>query len=127
MAISAVEWYLWGMARHRKKNRIARPLLLLLGIIGLGLVLWQFNAQSKNRHWQEFSEAGTRALKRGNYNWAEKMYTEALQYAQQQGNEEKEVQSYRLLSRLYDMQGKREKAADMLVRARKVRVGAEKQ
>jgi hypothetical protein len=108
------------MTRRRKNTRIARPLLLLLAAAGLGLILWQLDAQFEERHWTEFSEAGTRALERGNYDWAEKMYTEALQYAQQQGNQDKEVQSYRLLNRLYDMQGEQEKAADMLARARRV-------
>ena len=109
------------MARRRKNTRIPRPLLLLLAIAGLGLILWQFSARFEDRHWQEFTDAGTRALERGNHAWAEKMYTEALQYAQQQGDEEKEVQSYRLLNRLYDMQGEPQRAADMLARARKVR------
>ena len=108
------------MARRQKNTRSLRLLLLPAAAV-LGLVIWQFDAQFERRHWNEFSEAGTRALERGNHAWAEKMYTEALQYAQQQGDEEKEVQSYRLLNRLYDMQGEPEKAADMLARARKVR------
>lgn len=125
MAIFAAEWYLWSMARRRKNIRSARLLLLLLVIPGLGLVLWQLGTQFERRHWHEFSEAGTRALERGNYAWAEKMYTEALQYAQQQGDVEKEVMSYRLLSRLYDMQGESQRAADMLARARKARSGVQ--
>ena len=65
------------MARQRQKPRIPRVLLLLLIAAGLGLLLWQFETESDDRHWQEFSEAGTRALERGNYGWAEKMYSES--------------------------------------------------
>ena len=37
---------------------------------------------SENRYWQEYIDAGDRASERGNYEWAKKMYNEALHYAQ---------------------------------------------
>ena len=40
---------------------------------------------SENRYWHEYIDAGDRASKRGNYEWANKMYNQALQYAQNKG------------------------------------------
>ena len=44
------------------------------------LILMYFS--SENRYWQEYIDAGDRASEHGNYEWAKKMYNEALQYAQ---------------------------------------------
>ncbi len=49
---------------------------LLVAILSLLFFL------GKDRSWQEYIDAGDRALERGNYEWAEKMYGKAMQYAQ---------------------------------------------
>ena len=40
---------------------------------------------SENRYWHEYIDAGDRASERGKYEWANKMYNQALQYAQNKG------------------------------------------
>jgi hypothetical protein len=107
------------MAR-RKQNNITRPLLLVGAVALLGLFLWWFDAASEDRHWNEFSEAGERALKRGNFTYAERMLSESLQYAQAQEDETKMIASYRLLHRLYKAKGEETRAQQMLERARAV-------
>jgi len=107
------------MAR-RKQNNLTRPLLLVGAVALLGLLLWWFDAASEDRHWNEFSEAGKRALERGNLTYAEKMLSESLQYAQGQKDEAKMIASYRLLHRLYKANGEEARAQLMLERARAV-------
>ncbi|MBT4496886.1 MAG: hypothetical protein HOC74_04155 [Gemmatimonadetes bacterium] len=107
------------MAR-RKQNSIIRPLFLVGGVALLGLLLWWFDAASEDRHWNEFSEAGERALERGNLAYAERMLSESLQYAQGQKDEAKMIASYRLLHRLYKAKGEEARAQQMLERARAV-------
>ena len=108
------------MIAHRRQTQRLRPLLLLLVVAALGLTFWWLYSAFQQRHWNAFSQAGDRALERGNYEWAEKMYQQALQYAQTKKNEEKTVQSYLLLHRLYKRQGEEELAAEMINRARQL-------
>ncbi len=107
------------MAR-RKQNNLTRPLLLAGGIALLALLLWWFDAASEDRHWKEFSGAGERALERGNLDYAERMLSQSLQYAQGQEDEAKMIASYRLLHRLYRARGDETRARQMLERARAV-------
>ena len=77
------------MARRKRKKPPKKtspgrsntgPLAITVAI--LVAVLGSLYLSGENRSWQEYIDAGDRALKRGNYEWAEKMYNEALQYAQ---------------------------------------------
>jgi hypothetical protein len=52
---------------------IALGIIVVLGIIG--------TVAFDDRHWQAFDDAGTVAYKRGNFEYAERMYAEALQVA----------------------------------------------
>jgi len=103
-----------------KRNNLTRPLLLAGGVALLALFLWWFDAASEDRHWKEFSGAGERALERGNLDYAEKMLTQSLQYAQGQSDEAKMIASYRLLHRLYRARGDEARARQMLEHARAV-------
>ena len=56
------------------------PLAITVAI--LVAILGSLYLSGENRSWQKYIDAGDRAFKRGNYEWAEKMYNEALQCAQ---------------------------------------------
>ena len=47
----------------------------------VAILIWMYYS-SENRYWQEYIDEGARASERGNYEWAKKMYNEALHYAQ---------------------------------------------
>ena len=77
------------MARRKRKKPPKKtspgrsntgPLAITVAI--LVAILGSLYLSGENRSWQEYIDAGDRALKRVNYEWAEKMYNEALQYAQ---------------------------------------------
>ena len=123
-------WYLCAVSTNpceagmapRKIKKPSQTALLLFIILGLCLLFWLIYFSFEDRHWKKFSEAGTRALERGNYEWAEKMYGEALQYAQAQGPDNpRVVETFLLLHRLYKVQGRNELAEQMLARARELR------
>lgn len=99
------------MAKRRRKKKVAKAkkvaakpsytkVLVFLGLFFVALFAVMFTA-SDERSWQEYIEAGDRAYERGNYVWAEKMYREALQYAEQQGKDDPLVaKTWRQLNRL---------------------------
>lgn len=77
------------MARRKRKKPPPKnstgpshtgPLVVIAMI--LIAILASLYIAGEDRSWQEYIDAGDRALARGNYDWAEKMYGEALQYAQ---------------------------------------------
>ena len=77
--------------------RSLSPLFGLFFVALFAIILFT----SDDRSWQEYIEAGDRAHERGNYAWAEKMYREALQYAEQQGKDDPTVtETWRRLNRL---------------------------
>jgi hypothetical protein len=60
-----------------------------------------------DRSWEEYIEAGDRALERGNYEWAEKMYLEALQYAENKSPRDPLVpRTQRYLERVRDLKNR---------------------
>jgi len=76
------------MARRKrkkppKKNSPGRsntgPLAITVALLVAILSSLYFSVE--DRYWQEYIDAGDCALNRGNYEWAEKMYNEVLQYA----------------------------------------------
>ena len=77
------------MARRKRKKppkkttpgpSYAKPLALIIALMVAILGFLYFS--SEDRSWQEYIDAGDRALERGNYEWAKKMYGQAMQYAQ---------------------------------------------
>jgi tetratricopeptide (TPR) repeat protein len=84
--------------------------------------LWYAHQAFKARHWEEFNAAGNRAFGRRNYPYAEKMYREALQRAEDLGpRNTRVIKSLTALRRLYKAQGKSQKADSLLARARALR------
>ena len=74
---------------------------LVITVIILVAIITFLYFSGADRSWQEYIDAGDRALGRGNYDWAEKMYREALQYAQHKGDKDPLVaQTRKYLKRL---------------------------
>ena len=61
---------------------------LVITVIILIAIIALLHFSGTDRSWQEYIDAGDRALERGSYDWAEKMYGEALQYAQNKGDDD---------------------------------------
>ena len=77
-------------ATTRKTSWIRRSVWFLaifavIAVVILVAIIGIMHFANADRSWQEYIGAGDRALERGNYDWAEKMYREALQYAQGKG------------------------------------------
>jgi hypothetical protein len=96
-------------------NRLV-ALALILAVILTGM--WFAHQSFKMRHWKEFKAAGDRAFGRKNYLYAEKMYREALQIAEDQDERDpRVVKSLTALHRLHKAQGSTRLADSLLVRA----------
>lgn len=102
----------------RRSRKLGFYLIVLLVTLGSGVALWHLHDGFSGRNWREFNEAGARAEARGNLEYAEGMYIQALQYAQQMDDPAKVQTGYLQLHRLYQKQGKPALAAEMLTRAR---------
>jgi hypothetical protein len=97
-------------------NRLLALAAILAVVLG---GLWFAHNSFKTRHWEEFKAAGDRAYGRKNYVYAEKMYREALQRAENLGaRDPRVVKSLTALHRLYKAQGKSRQADSLLARAR---------
>ena len=100
-------------------NRLLAMAAILAVVLG---GLWFARQAFKTRHWEEFSAAGDRAFSRKNYTYAEKMYREALQRAEDLSpRNARVVKSLTALHRLYKAQGKTQQADSLLARARALR------
>ena len=100
-------------------NRLLAMTAILTVVLG---ALWFAHQAFMTRHWEEFNAAGDRAFSRQNYQYAEKMYREALQRAEDLGPQNaRVVKSLTALHRLYKAQGKTQKADSLLARARALR------
>ena len=100
-------------------NRLLAMAAILAVVLG---GLWFAHQAFKTRHWEEFNAAGNRAFGRQNYLYAEKMYREALQLAEDLGpRNARVVKSLTALHRLYKAQGKTQLADSLLARARALR------
>jgi len=81
------------MARRKRKKAPQQPKVtgpnytgpLIIAVVILVAIIGIMHFANADRSWQEYIGAGDRALERGNYDWAEKMYREALQYAEGKG------------------------------------------
>lgn len=109
------------MARRSRRRRSLKPLLSVLVLLLLLPAMWWLHNAFPRRNWNEFTDAGTRAMERGNHDWAEKMYREALQYAQRHGSRDNEARSYVNLYRLYVAMEDTARAAEMRARALEAR------
>ena len=99
------------MAKRKRKKKLAKAkntgakptytkFLVFIGLL-FAVLFAVLLTTTDERSWQEYIEAGDRAYERGNYVWAEKMYREALQYAEQQGKDDPLVaKTWRQLNRL---------------------------
>ncbi|MFT5088913.1 MAG: hypothetical protein ACI8PG_003279 [Planctomycetota bacterium] len=97
------------MARRKRKKKPAKAkptgpsytrFIVIIGLV-FAVLFAVLLTTSDERSWQEYIEAGDRAYERGNYAWAEKMYREALQYAEQHGKDDPLVaKTWRHLNRL---------------------------
>ncbi len=99
------------------KRLIALALILAVVLTGM----WFAHQSFKMRHWKEFKAAGDRAFGRKNYHYAEKMYREALQIAEDQDQRDpRVVNSLIALHQLYKAQGSTRLADSLLVRVRTI-------
>lgn len=99
------------------KGRLA--VLVVLGVIVLfGVVGY---VAFDDRHWRAFDDAGDVAFERGNYAYAERMYTQALQVAEELDDRQLIVASLQALSRAYAAQERPAAAAEAVRRAQQVR------
>ena len=98
------------------------PATSLLGIAALCAFVWIGYAGFQDRTYEAFIDAGNGAFGRRNYDYAARMYTQALQEAERLDPRGREVsQTLRALSRTYKAMGRENLAADYLERARKIR------
>lgn len=114
-------------ARTRRKKRRRRrrrgdrtrlwTVIVLVVIVGLGVV---GTIAFDDRHWHAFDNAGDVAFERGNYQYAERMYDEALQVARSLEDPKLITSSLQALSRTYTAQGRH---ADAHVAARQAARG----
>ena len=63
------------MDRTRLRALVVLGVIVVMGIIG--------TVAFDDRHWQAFDDAGRVAYERGNFDYAQRMYGEALQVAQE--------------------------------------------
>jgi len=95
--------------RRRQRRRQRRPvdrtrlwaLVVLAVIIIFGIVA---TIAFDDRHWHAFDDAGNVAYERGNYEYAARMYGEALQIAQDLEDARLVAASQQALSRAYAAQ-----------------------
>ena len=106
------------MAARRAKLNL-KPIKVALLALVAGLAVWFAYASLRTRYWEEYREAGLRALERGNYEWAEKMAGKALVEARDLGERDRRViQSLKDLARVYRAQGRKALADSVLALAR---------
>lgn len=119
------------MAKSRRRKRHsasandnARPTVpptSLLGIAALCTFIWIGYAGFQDRTYEAFIDAGNGAFGRHNYDYAARMYTQALQEAERLDPRGREVsQTLRALSLTYKAMGREDLAADYLERAGKI-------
>lgn len=84
--------------RTRMWVLITLAVLVILGIVS--------TIAFEDRHWHAFDTAGDVAFKRQNYDYAERMYDEALQQARNLQDPELISASLQALSRTYAAQGR---------------------
>ena len=83
------------MARRKHKKKAPRKktaktvhmkAVVFIAVIFLA-IMSLLHLSSEDRFWQKYIDAGNQALERGNYEWANKMYRQALQHARQNGKD----------------------------------------
>ena len=105
--------------RRRPVDSQTRRAWIAVGVI---LVLGVFGAIAfDDRHWHAFDDAGDVAYERGNFDYAERMYGEALQVAHELEDAELLAASLQALSRTYAAQGRHAEARAAVQEARGLR------
>ena len=80
------------MARRKRKKKAPNKetahmkAVVFIAVIFLA-IMSLLHLSSEDRFWQKYIDAGNQALERGNYEWANKMYRQALQHARQNGKD----------------------------------------
>lgn len=97
----------------------SRLLGALAFLVGLALVGWIVRATSADRHWRAYNSAGDGAYSRGHYDYAERIYDQALQEAENLGRRELMAASLMDLSRTYAAQRRPEEARAAAEEARR--------
>jgi hypothetical protein len=88
------------------------------------VLAWVAFAASRDRFWEDTRAAGHRAYQRGNYDYAHRMYREALQQAEDLDPGGRRVlQSLLDMSRVYEARGRADSADLFRARARDLRQG----
>ena len=104
------------------KSQPILPLKTGAGLLLLCVFVWFGYAGFNDRTYDAFSEAGDGAFGRRNFDYAERMYREALQEAERiDPAGSKVVETLLDLGRTYKALGRNELAGDMLERARAIR------
>lgn len=86
--------------------------IVLLGIVGYVVF--------DDRHWRAFDNAGDVAFERGNHDYAERMYEQALQVARELEDRKLIAASLQALSRTYAAQGRDTEALDAARQAQRL-------
>ncbi|MFH1571124.1 MAG: hypothetical protein ABIL09_24230 [Gemmatimonadota bacterium] len=97
---------------RRPASRLSRGLLLgLLPLVAVALV-WLAWTTAQERMWRDLRDAGHRAYQRGSYDYAQRIYREALQQAEAlDPTGRRVVLSLQDLGRLYEARGLSDSAA----------------
>ena len=105
----------------QRKRKTFQTALLISVVFGLCLI-WLIYLFSGDPYWEASVKSGNQAFERGNYEWAEKMYEQALRYAREQNPDRRRtIETLLLLRRLYQVQGRDELAEQTMERIRKLR------
>ena len=98
-------------ARGRSASSRRAPALILVAVLGV-LLAWVAYTESRDRFWENTRAAGHRAYQRGNFDYAQRMYHEALQQARDLAPEGRRVvQSLVDMSHVYAARGRPDSAA----------------
>lgn len=96
--------------------------MLVLLVAVAALLAWVAYSESRDRFWEDTRAAGHRAYQRRNFDYAQRMYREALQQAQDlDPGGQRVVRSLLDMSRVYEARGRPDSAALFQSRARAVR------
>ena len=98
-------------AQGRSGRSRRAPALVLVAAMGV-LLAWVAYTGSQDRFWDDTRAAGHRAYQRGNFDYAQRMYREALQQARELDPDgHRVIQSLVDMSRVYEARGRLDSAA----------------
>ncbi|MEE2657603.1 MAG: tetratricopeptide repeat protein [Candidatus Latescibacterota bacterium] len=65
--------------RPKRRGGVSDWAKIVVTAVVFGLAGWLAYDYNDSRHWRAFNDSGDSAYRRGNYNYAERMYIQALQ------------------------------------------------